>query len=135
MNTKRQIYIQLPNFAVKTPFWLTFHWVSIFDQISSNTNPNRMGLVSLCFRKEILSYELKFFFWVLVEISSSVHGFVAVQPMFTKFDNLRNFEPYQDWKTSTSLTHMHTQAFRKISQLVNFKAIFLWPFTSPQTSN
>ena len=50
-----------------------------------------------------------------------MHGFVVVQPMFTKFDSLRNFEPYQDWKTSTSLTHMHTQAFRKISQLVNFK--------------
>jgi hypothetical protein len=61
------------------------------------------------------------FFLVLVEISSSMHGFVVVQPMFTKSDCLKNFEPYQDWNTSTSLTHMHTQAFRKISQLVNFK--------------
>ena len=50
-----------------------------------------------------------------------MHGFVVVQPMFTKFDNLSNFEPYQDWNTSTSITHMHTQTFRKISQLVNFK--------------
>ena len=62
-----------------------------------------------------------FFFLVLVEISSSVHGFVVVQPMFTKSDSLSNFELYQDWNTSTSLTHIHTQAFRKISQLVNFK--------------
>ena len=49
-----------------------------------------------------------------------MHGFVVVQPMFTKFDSLSNIEPYQDSKTSTSLTHMHTQAFGKVSQLVNF---------------
>ena len=61
------------------------------------------------------------FFLVLVKISLSVHGFVVVQPMFTKFDSLSNFQPYQDWNTSTSLTDMHTQAFRKISLLVNFK--------------
>jgi hypothetical protein len=41
--------------------------------------------------------------------------------MFTKPDSLRNFEPYKDWKKSTSLTHIHPQAFGKISQLVNFK--------------
>jgi hypothetical protein len=58
---------------------------------------------------------------VLVEISSFVHGFVVVQPMFTKSDSLRNFDPYQYWKTSTSLTHIHTQDFRDISQLVIFK--------------
>ena len=46
---------------------------------------------------------------------------MVVQPMFTKVDRLRNIEPYQDCETSTSLTHMHTQAFRNISQLVNFK--------------
>ena len=56
-------------------------------------------------------------FLVLVEISLSVHGFVVVHPMFTKFDSLSYFEPYQDWKTSTSLTHMHTQGFRKIHNL------------------
>ena len=50
-----------------------------------------------------------------------MHGFVVVQPMFTKSDSLRNIEPYQDWNTSTSLTHMHTRSFIKISQLVNFK--------------
>ena len=41
--------------------------------------------------------------------------------MFTKSDNLSNFEPYQDWLKSTSLTHMHTQSFGKTLQLVNFK--------------
>ena len=61
------------------------------------------------------------FFLVLVEISSFVHGFVVVQPMFTKSDSLRNFEAYQDWNKSTSLTHMHIQTFGNISQLVNFK--------------
>ena len=50
-----------------------------------------------------------------------MHGFVAIHPMFTKSNSLRNFDPYQDWNTSTSLTHMHTQAFGKISQLLNFK--------------
>ena len=50
-----------------------------------------------------------------------MHGFVTVQPMFTKFESMSNFEPYKDWNTSTSLTHMHTQTFGKISQLVNFK--------------
>ena len=64
------------------------------------------------------------FFQVLVAFSSSVHRFLVVQPMFTKFDSLKNFEQYQDWKKSTSLTHMHTQAFGKISQLVNFKLSF-----------
>jgi hypothetical protein len=62
-----------------------------------------------------------FFFIVLVEISSSVNGFVVVKPTFIKFDSLRNFEPYQDWRTSTSLTHMHNKSFRKISQLVKFR--------------
>ena len=50
-----------------------------------------------------------------------MHGFVVVHPMFPNSNSLRNFEQYQDWNTSTSLSHMYTQAFRKISQLVNFK--------------
>ena len=56
--------------------------------------------------------------------------------MFTKSNSLRNFEPYKDWKTSTSLTHMHTQAFGKISQLVNFKlsSCDLSPPLKPVTS-
>ena len=50
-----------------------------------------------------------------------MHGFEVVRPMFTRFDSLSNYELHQDWITSTSLTDMHTQDFRKISQLVNFK--------------
>ena len=61
------------------------------------------------------------FFWVLVAFSSFVHGFEAVQPMFTKIDILRNYESHQDWISSSWLTHMNTQAFRKISQLVIFR--------------
>ena len=41
--------------------------------------------------------------------------------MFVKFKNLKNHESYQDVIPSSYLTHLHTQAFRKISQLVIFK--------------
>ena len=61
------------------------------------------------------------FFRVLVAFSSSVHGFLVVHPMFTKFESLRNYDLHQDWKLSSRIIHMHTQAFRKISQLVNFE--------------
>ena len=50
-----------------------------------------------------------------------MHGFEAVQPMFNKFDSLRNYESHRDWIKSSLLIHMHTHAFRKISQLVIFK--------------
>jgi hypothetical protein len=50
-----------------------------------------------------------------------VHGFGVVQPMFIKFNNSRNYESHRDVIPSSYLTHMHTQAFRKISQLVIFK--------------
>ena len=93
----------------------------IFVRISSNTHLNRMGLFHCVQEEKSFHMNSSCFFLVLVEISSSVHGFLAVQPMFTKSDSLSNFEPYQDWKISTSLTHMHTEFFRKIPQLVNFK--------------
>ena len=72
------------------------------------------------------------FFWVFVKISSSVHGFGVVQPMFTKFDSLRNYDLHQDCESSSRIIHMHTQAFRKISQLVNFK-LFPWHFHLPSS--
>ena len=40
---------------MRLTFYLDFEEL-IFDQISSNTHPNRMGLVSSCSRREILSY-------------------------------------------------------------------------------
>jgi hypothetical protein len=61
------------------------------------------------------------FFWVCVKFSSSVHGFGAVQPMFTKFGSLISCDLHQDFKLSSRIIHMHTKYFRKISQLVNFK--------------
>ena len=61
------------------------------------------------------------FFRVFVEISSTVHGFEAIQPMFIKFNSLSNHESHRDLIPSSYLTHLHTQAFRKISQLVIFK--------------
>jgi hypothetical protein len=50
-----------------------------------------------------------------------MHGFEAIQSMFIKFDNSRNHESHQDVIPSLYLTHLHTQAFRKISQVVIFK--------------
>jgi hypothetical protein len=47
-----------------------------------------------------------------------VHGFGVVQPMFIKFNNSSNYESHWDVIPSSYLTHMHTQVFRKISQLV-----------------
>ena len=61
------------------------------------------------------------FFRILVAFSSSVHGFEVVHPMFIKFGSSRNYESHQDWISSSWIIHMHTQAFRNISQLVIFK--------------
>ena len=62
-----------------------------------------------------------YFFWVFDEISSTVHGFGAVQDMFNKFNSSSNHASHQDVKPSSYLTHLHTQAFIKISQVVIFK--------------
>jgi hypothetical protein len=50
-----------------------------------------------------------------------VHGFEAVQPMFIKFNSSNNHESHRDVIPSLYLTHLHTQAFRKISQVVIIK--------------
>jgi hypothetical protein len=57
----------------------------------------------------------------LVEFSSSVHGFLVVQPMFNKFESLRTSKSHQDWESSTWLIQMHIKAFRMISSVVIFK--------------
>jgi hypothetical protein len=41
--------------------------------------------------------------------------------MFIKFNSLSNHESHQDVIPSSYLTHLHTQDFRKISQVVIFK--------------
>jgi hypothetical protein len=50
-----------------------------------------------------------------------VHGFEAVQPMFIKFNSSSNHESHQGVIPSSYLAHLHTEAFRKISQVVIFK--------------
>jgi hypothetical protein len=50
-----------------------------------------------------------------------VHGFEVVQPMFIKFNSSSNHESHRDAKPSSYLTHLHAQAFRKISQVVILK--------------
>ena len=70
---------------------------------------------------KIFHMNSSWFFRVFDEISSTVHGFEAVQPMLIKFNSLSNHESHQDVIPSSYLTHLHTQAFRKISQVVIFK--------------
>jgi hypothetical protein len=41
--------------------------------------------------------------------------------MFIKFDSSSNHETHQDVIQNSYLTHLHTQAFRKFSQVVIFK--------------
>jgi hypothetical protein len=50
-----------------------------------------------------------------------VHGFKVVQSMFIKFDSSSDHESHRDVIPSSYLTHLHTQAFRKITQVVIFK--------------
>ena len=50
-----------------------------------------------------------------------MHGFEVVQPMLIKISSLSNHESHRDVIPSSYLTHMHTQSFKNISQLVIFK--------------
>ena len=70
---------------------------------------------------KIFHMNSSWFFWILVTFSLSMHGFEVVHPMFIKFDSSSNSESHRDGISSSWLTHMNTQAFRNISQLVIFK--------------
>ena len=70
---------------------------------------------------KIFHMNSSWFFQVFDEISSIVHGFEVVQPMFIKFNNSSNHKSHWDVIPSSYLTHLHTQAFIKISQVVIFK--------------
>ena len=50
-----------------------------------------------------------------------MHGFGFVKPMFIKFNNSSNHKSHGDVIPSSYLTHLHTQALRKFSQVVIFK--------------
>jgi hypothetical protein len=52
---------------------------------------------------QLKSFHMKssLFFRVLVEFSSLVHGFLAIQPMTNKFECLNIFESHQNWESST----------------------------------
>ena len=103
---------------------LTLHcrlWKLIFDLISWNTSLNWMGLVSWWPRSKILSYEVKLIFPSFGRIFIVYAWFLAVQPMFNKFDSLSTFESHHDWESSTWLIQMHIQAFGNISSLVIFR--------------
>ena len=82
-------------------FWSNFHhrlWKLIFNRISWNTYPNQMGIVSLWYISKILSYEFKLIFSVFGRIFIVCAWFLAIQPMFNKFESLRTIESHQDWE-------------------------------------
>ena len=85
---------------------------------------------------KIFHMNSSWFFQILVAFSLSVHGFEVVQPMFIKFDCSRSYRSHRDGIPSSWITLMHTQAFRKISQLVIFKlsSCDLSPPLEPVTS-
>ena len=124
-----------PNFCSQNPFWLTFHWDSIFDQNSSNTHPNWVGQLSLCYRREILSYELKLIFLSFsqnVIICAWIWGCSAHVNQVWEFDKL--------WLTLglqiKFKTHPYAHSsFQKDFTTCKFQVISLWPFTSPQAYN
>ena len=133
-----KIYIQLPTLAVKTPFRLTFHWdceKHIFDQISSNNHPNQMRLVSLCSRREILSYELKFIFSIFCRnfiVRAWIWGCSTHVHQVWEFEKLWLTSLFQNKFKNHPFPH---SSFRKDFTTCKFQAIFLWLFNSPQTYN
>ena len=70
---------------------------------------------------KIFHMNSSWFFRVFDEISSTVHGFEAVEPMFIKFDSSSNNETHRDVIPSSYLTYLNTQDFRKFLQVVIFK--------------
>ena len=93
----------------------------IFDQISKNTYPNRMGLVSLWSRSENLSYELKLIFssfWRNFIDRAWIWGCLAHVHQIRQFEH---HETHRDVIPSSYLTYLNTQAFRKFLEVVIFK--------------
>ena len=103
---------------------LTFHhglWKLIFDEYQEMHLRMEWDLFHCDLEVKSFHMNSSLIFQVLVAFSLSVHVFEVVQHMFTKFDSLSNYESHRDWISSSWLIHMHTQDFRKISQLVIFK--------------
>ena len=99
---------------------------------SSNTHPNWMGLVSLCPRREILSYELKFIFssfcqnfivraWIW-GCSTHVHQVWEIEKLWLTLELKIKFKTHPCAYSS----------LQKDFTTCKFRAISLWPFTSPQ---
>ena len=107
----------------------------IFDRISKNTYPIRMGLVSLWSRSENLSYELKLIF------SSFWRNFIDrawIWGCLAHVYQIRQFQ--QQWNTSRCDTKFISylfehSSFQKVFASCNFQAISLWLFTSPRACN
>ena len=117
---------------------LTFHRDCeklIFDWNSWNTSLNQMGLVSLWSRSKILSYELKLIF------SSFGRIFIVRAWIFGCSAHVNQVWEFEKLWLTLGLqinfkTHPYAHSsFQKYFTTCNFQAIFLWPFTSPQTCN
>ena len=109
---------------------LTFHYDCeklIFDRISWNRSTNQIRLASLWSRSKILSYQVKLVFSVFGRVFIVCAWFLAVQPLLNKFESLSTCESHQNWESSTWLTQMHIQSFRKISSLVSLRLSFCDP--------
>ena len=107
----------------------------IFDRISRNNYPNRMGLVSLWSRSENISYELKLIF------SSFCHNFIDRAWIWCCLAHVQQIQQYeQPWITLRCETKFISypfahSSFQKDFTSCNFQAIFLWLFTSPRACN
>ena len=104
----------------------------IFNRISRNNYPNRMGLVSLWSRSENISYELKLIFsnfGRIFIVRAWIWGCSAHVHQVWQFE--------QVWITSGRHIKFMTypyehSSFQKDFTTCNFQVIFLWPFTSPR---
>ena len=107
----------------------------IFDRISRNTYLNWMGLVSLWSISENLSYELK------LNFSSFGRIFIIRAWIWGCSNHVHQVWQFEQlWITLgldiKFLTYPYAHSsFQKDFTTLNFQAIFLWPFTSPQACN
>ena len=125
----------MTNFLAKNQFWQTFLnslncMRLIFILIVKNIFSIESQRILIRFEWDLFHCDLEakifhmnssWFFRVFDEISSTVHGFEAVWPMFIKFDSSSNNETHRDVIPSSYLTYLNTQAFRKFLQAIIFK--------------
>ena len=138
----------MTNFLAKNQFWQTFLnslncmrliFILIVKNIFSIKSQRILiriewNLFHCDLEVKIFHMNSSWFFRVFDEISSIVHGFEVVGPMFIKFDSSSNNETHRDVIPSSYITYLNT-SFQKVFAGCNFQAISLWLFTSPRACN